>query len=258
MGRKILSIAFRFGLPLLGFALIFLVSDVFKRLFSFGFDLTILIIALLIGTAWYLGRAPGIFIALVFEATLVYFSLFTPNAPPQPAQKLVFYTVNRLALFLSIVIFASARRNAEQKLREQRELLQVTLKSIGDAVIATDLEGRISFINPTAENLTGWKSTEITGKPLDEIFTIVNEDTRETVESPFSAVVREGLTVGLANHTLLLARSGAEIPIEDSGAPIRDTNGKIVGVIIVFHDVSQRREAEYEREELFKSEQAAR
>jgi PAS domain S-box-containing protein len=258
MGRKILSIAFRFGLPLLGFALIFLVSDAFKRLFSFGFDLTILIIALLIGTAWYLGRAPGIFIALVFEATLVYFSLFTPNAPPQPAQKLIFYTINRLALFLSIVLFASARRSAEQKLREQRELLQVTLKSIGDAVIATDLEGRISFINPTAENLTGWKSTEIAGAPLDEIFKIVNEDTRETVESPFSAVVREGLTVGLANHTLLLTRSGTEIPIEDSGAPIRNANGKIVGVIIVFHDVSHRRQIEREREVLFKSEQAAR
>ena len=258
MGRKILSIAFRFGLPLLGFALIFLLSDVFKRLFSFSFDLTILIIALLIATAWYLGRAPGIFIALVFEATLIYFALFTPNAPPQPTQKLVFYTINRLTLFLSIVLFASARRNAERKLREQRELLQVTLKSIGDAVIATDLAGRISFINPTAENITGWKSVEITGRPLEEIFKIINEDSRETVESPFTAVVREGLTIGLANHTLLLTRSGAEIPIEDSGAPIRDEKGKIVGVIIVFHDVSERREAERDREVLLKSEQAAR
>jgi PAS domain S-box-containing protein len=258
MGRKILSIAFRFGLPLLGFALIFLLSDVFKRLFSFSFDLTILIIALLIGTAWYLGRAPGIFIALVFEATLIYFALFTPNAPAQSTQKLVFYTINRLTLFLSIVLFASARRNAERKLREQRELLQVTLKSIGDAVMATDLQGRISFINPTAENLTGWKSAEIVGKPLDEVFKIINETTRETVQSPFAAVVREGLTVGLANHTLLISKGGAEIPIEDSGAPIRDAKGKIVGVIIVFHDVSQRREAERERETLLESEQAAR
>ncbi|HEY8562318.1 MAG TPA: ATP-binding protein [Pyrinomonadaceae bacterium] len=258
MGKKFLSFAFRFGLPLLGFVLLLLLSEAFKHFFSFGFDLTILIIALLVGTAWYLGRAPGVFIALVFEATLVYFALFAPNAPPQPAKKLIVYSVNRLALFLSIVVFASARRHAEQKLREQRELLQVTLKSIGDAVIATDREGRVTFINPTAENLTGWKSAEIVGKPLDEVFRVISETSRETLESPFAAVVREGWTNGLAQFTLLVTRDGAEIPIEDSGAPIRDAKGGIVGAVIVFHDVSERRRAEREREELFKSEQAAR
>ena len=258
MSKKIVSIAFRFGLPLLGFGLIFLISEAFKRLFSLGFDLTILIIILLIATAWYMGRAPGIFIALLFEATLVYFTLSSPNAAAQPTSRLVFFTINRLVLFLSIVVFASARRNAEQRLREQRELLQVTLKSIGDAVIATDLAGRISFINPTAENLTGWKSAEIVGKPLGEVFRIINEETRAAVEGPYEAVVGKGLTVGLANHTLLVARQGAEIPIEDSGAPIRDAKGNIVGAIIVFHDVSERREAEREREPLLTSEQAAR
>ena len=258
MSRKIVSIAFRFGLPLLGFVLIFLISEAFKRFFALSFDLTILIIILLIATAWYLGRAPGIFIALIFEATLVYFTLTGANAAQIPTSRLVFYTINRLVLFLSIVIFASARRNAERHLREQRELLKVTLKSIGDAVIATDVAGRISFINPTAEDLTGWDSSEVVGKPLDEVFKIVNEDTRAKVESPYEAVVRQGLTVGLANHTLLVGKNGAEIPIEDSGAPIRDAKGNIVGAIIVFHDVSQRREAEREREHLLKSEQAAR
>jgi PAS domain S-box-containing protein len=252
MGRKIISIAFRFGLPLLGFASIFLISAGFKRLFSFSFDLTILVIALLIATAWYAGRAPGIFIALAFEATLLYFS------PPQMTARAAFVTLNRLALFISIALFASARRIAEQKLREQRELLQVTLKSIGDAVIATDLEGKVSFINPTAETVTGWRSSEITGKPLDEFFKVINETTREAVESPFTAVVRKGNVVGLANHTLLIKKDGAEIPIEDSGAPIKDPNGKTVGVIIVFHDVSERRRAEREREALLESEQAAR
>lgn len=258
MSRKIVSIAFRFGLPLLGFVLIFLISEAFKRTFSLSFDLTILIIILLIATAWYMGRAPGIFIALLFEATLVYFTLSNANAAAQPASRLVFFTINRLVLFLSIVIFASARRNAEQRLREQRELLQVTLKSIGDAVIATDLAGRISFINPTAESLTGWKSAEIVGKPLDGVFRVISEETRGAVDSPYAAVVGKGLTVGLANHTLLVAREGAEIPIENSGAPIRDAKGNIVGVIIVFHDVSERRESEREREQLLKSEQAAR
>lgn len=252
MGRKIKSIAFRFGLPLLAFAVILLISTAFKRAFSLSFDLTLLLIALLIATAWYLGRAPGIFIALAFEASLLYFS------PPQMTGRAVFITVNRLALFISLALFASARRSAERKLTEQRELLHVTLESIGDAVIATDADGRISFINPTAQNLTGWKSAEVVGKPLDEVFRIVSEQTREPVESPFTSVMREGLTVGLANHTLLLGKDGAEIPIEDSGAPIRDADGRIVGVIIVFHDVSQRRRAEREREALFESEQAAR
>ncbi len=256
MGRKILSIARRFGLPLLGFGLIYLLTYAVKSFFSFSLDLTILIIALLIATAWYLGRAPGIFIALVFEATLTYFTLAA--APATPTAKLVAYTVNRLVLFLSIVLFASARRSAERRLREQTELLEVTLKSIGDAVIATDLEGRISFINPTAETLTGWKSSEIKGKPLEEIFKIINETTRRKVESPFAAVVRDGATVGLANHTLLIKKDGAEIPIEDSGAPIRDARGKIVGVIIVFHDVTERRRNERERESLLLSEQVAR
>jgi PAS domain S-box-containing protein len=106
--------------------------------------------------------------------------------------------------------------------------------------------------------LTGWKSAEIAGQPLEEIFKIINEETRQTVESPFARVVREGVTVGLANHTLLITKDGAEIPIEDSGAPIRDANGAIIGVIIVFHDVSERRREERERERLLESERAAR
>ena len=257
MRRKILSIAFRFGLPLLGFAFILFVSEVFKRFFSLYFDIAIPVIALLIATAWYLGRAPGIFMALLFEASLIYFTLANSNSTT-PTNKLVFFTINRLVLFLSLVIFASARRSAEQRLREQRELLQVTLKSIGDAVIATDRTGRISFINPTAESLTGWKAAEVVGKPLREVFRIINEETRAAVESPYEAVVHRGLTVALANHTLLISREGAEIPIEDSGAPIRDAKGNIVGAIIVFHDVTERREAERERERLLASEQSAR
>jgi PAS domain S-box-containing protein len=254
MLRKIKSIAFRFGLPLLGFALILLAIFAASRFLSFNLDLTLLFIVLLIATAWYLGRAPGIFIALVFEATLIYFA--TLKEPYSTKSLLI--TFNRLVLFISLALFASARRNAERNLLEQRNLLEVTLRSIGDAVIATDLDGRISFINPTAENLTGWQSSEITGKPLDEIFKIVNETTHETVESPFTAVAREGKTVGLANHTLLVQKEGVEIPIEDSGAPIRDADGKTVGVIIVFQDVSDRRRAEREREQLLRSEQAAR
>ena len=254
MIEKLKSIAFRFGLPLLTFALIIMATFAVSRLFAFNLDLTSLIIALMIATAWFFGRNPGLLIVIIFEATLIYFE--TLREPY--GTKSAFRSFNRLVLFTALVLFTSARRTAERKLRDQRELLEVTLKSIGDAVIATDTEGQISFINPTAEALTGWKSSEIVGKRLDEIFRIVNETTRRTVESPFTAVVREGKIVGLANHTILMARDGAEIPIEDSGAPIRDENGSIVGVIIVFHDVSERRRTEREREKLLLSEQAAR
>jgi PAS domain S-box-containing protein len=125
-------------------------------------------------------------------------------------------------------------------------------------VIATDINGSINFINPTAEAVTGWTTQEAEGKPLGEVFHIVNEETREPVESPFAAIMREGIVVGLANHTTLIARDGREVPIEDSGAPIKDANGQIIGVIVVFHDVSERRRAAQEREQLLKSEQMAR
>jgi PAS domain S-box-containing protein len=252
MGKKILSVAWRYLLPVIAFALILFIPNLTQRFFGFSLDLTLLIILLLIATAWYLGRGPGLLVAAVFEATLDYFS----TAPY--TTKSVVITVNRLVLFLSIVLFASSRRSAEKRLREQHELLQVTLSSIGDAVIAADIDGKVSFINPTAEALTGWTMAQAAGKPLSEIFPIINEDTRETVESPFAAVVEKGVVVGLANHTALINRDGREIPVEDSGAPIRDASGKIIGVIIVFHDVSERRRVEKERVRLLAFEQSAR
>lgn len=252
MLSKLKSIAFRFGLPLLAFVLILLIILLVSRFFSLSLDLTTLIIALLIATAWFMGRYPGLLIAAVFESTIVYF-----QTTPYTAKSAVI-TFNRLVLFCSIVIFASSRRKAELKLREQRELLRVTLASIGDAVIATDADGKVNFINPTAENLTGWSSEDACEKPLEEVFKIVNEETREIVESPFTTVIKEGAIVGLANHTVLISKTGEETPIEDSGAPIKDWEGKIIGTVIVFHDVTERRRIEKEREALLKSEQLAR
>ncbi len=133
-------------------------------------------------------------------------------------------------------------------IHQERERLQVTLSSIGDAVIATDDSGRITFINPVGEALTGWTLADALDKDLSEIFHIVNATTRETVESPVVKVLREGVVAGLANHTLLIAKDGTEVPIDDSGAPIRDTNGDLMGVILVFRDIRQRREAEIQLE----------
>ena len=115
------------------------------------------------------------------------------------------------------------------------------LQSIGDAVIVTDAEARITRMNPVAENLTGWTSNEAEGRPLAEVFRIVHETTREPVESPAEKVIRLGTIVGLANHTILLRRDGSETAIDDSGAPIRDADGKLTGIVLVFRDVTRQR-----------------
>jgi PAS domain S-box-containing protein len=127
---------------------------------------------------------------------------------------------------------------------EQGEWLRGTLSSIGDAVIATDIAGSIMFMNPVAEALTGWPQAEAAGRPLEEVFRIVDERTRAPAENPVARVLREGVAVGLANHTLLLARGGAAIPIDDSAAPIRGAAGKFLGVVLVFRDITSRRRDE--------------
>jgi len=132
------------------------------------------------------------------------------------------------------------RRRAEAALHETTERYRITLASIGDAVIATDVNGRVEFINTVAQQLTGWAGTAALGRHLDEVFAIVNEQTRQTVESPVAKVLRLGAVVGLANHTVLLRRDGSELPIDDSGAPIRDAEGRIIGVVLVFRDLSER------------------
>src|SRR5262249_54289064 len=132
------------------------------------------------------------------------------------------------------------RRTTEQRLGG-------TVRSIGDAVIATDAQGLVVFMNPVAETLTGWDVDAARGRDLPEVFRIVNAETRRTVESPAARVLREGVVVGLANHTVLLARDGREIPIDDSGAPIQDAEGELMGVVLVFRDVAQREAIEASR-----------
>jgi PAS domain S-box-containing protein len=131
-----------------------------------------------------------------------------------------------------------------EELRQQREWFAVTLSSIGDAVITTDTQSRITFLNPVAESMTGWTSADAAGMALEKVFHIINEDTRLEVINPVTQVLLSGTIVGLANHTALVGRNGAVIGIEDSAAPIRDTGGNIVGVVLVFHDVTERRQNE--------------
>jgi PAS domain S-box-containing protein len=138
------------------------------------------------------------------------------------------------------------RQQLEERLRAQSEWFSVTLSSVGDAVITTDDAGRVTFLNPIAESLTGWKLLEAKGRPLEEVFQIVNEHTRQAVENPVHRVLREGTVVGLANHTVLVAKDGREVPIDDSGAPIRDESGRVAGVVLIFRDVTERKRTERE------------
>jgi PAS domain S-box-containing protein len=142
---------------------------------------------------------------------------------------------------------STARRVAEENARliqEQRERLRITLTSIGDAVISTDDEGRVDFLNGVAEELVGWKSSDAVGQSLTEVFCIVNEKTRQPVDNPALRALREGRIVGLANHTVLISRDGTERPIDDSAAPIRDAEGKVIGSVLVFRDISERKQNE--------------
>jgi len=138
----------------------------------------------------------------------------------------------------------------EQALFEEREWLRITLASIGDGVISTDAEGRVVFLNATAEALTGWPQAEACGRPLSEIFVIVNEETRLPVENPALRALREGRVVKLENHTALIARDGTERLIDDSASPMLDRSGRAVGAVLVFRDVTERKRAEETRARL--------
>ncbi len=136
------------------------------------------------------------------------------------------------------------KHKMETRIKESEAWLSTTLKSIGDAVITTDKKGIVTFMNPVARSLTGWHDGEAIGKPLKDVFNIINEKTRKPVKNPVSKVIKSGSIVGLANHTILIAKDGTERPIDDSGAPIRDEGGKIIGVVLTFRDITERKKAE--------------
>jgi diguanylate cyclase (GGDEF)-like protein/PAS domain S-box-containing protein len=133
------------------------------------------------------------------------------------------------------------QRQLAADLAQQHELLRVTLESIGDAVITTDAEGRVRWLNPVAERMTGWLTAEALGRPLDQVFRIVHEETRKAADNPVAACLERGKISGLAQKTLLISRHGQEHGIEDSAAPIRGADGQVLGVVLVFHDVTEQR-----------------
>jgi PAS domain S-box-containing protein len=235
--RYALAVAAAAAATLLMFAL-YAASGIERGTVPFIFYFIAIIVVALYG-----GRGP-VLLTIALSALAANFFFLGPTY----GLSLDFSDVLQTGVFVAVSLFISALADrsarAETAARASRESLQTTLVSIGDAVIATDAAGRVRFMNPVAERLTGWSLEEAEGRPLGEVFRIVNELTRAVVESPVEKVLREGQVVGLANHTVLLARDGREVPIDDSGAPIRDERGRTSGVVLVFHDVTEQRKVE--------------
>jgi PAS domain S-box-containing protein len=225
----------------------------------FPFATFILAIAV---TAWYGGLWPALLSLALALAACVYF--YIPPRGSFAVPDLDFQVGLGLYLFVGVTLAVlseslhkarrlaesqqeqlereiAERRRAQEQLHEQRQWLEATLVSIGDAVIATDNQGQVTFMNSVAENLTGVASADACGRPLAQIFRIVNETTRQPVTNPVDVVLEKGIVVGLANHTILLRPDGSELPIDDSAAPIKCSQGRVVGVILVFRDVTKKR-----------------
>ncbi|MDP9014173.1 MAG: EAL domain-containing protein [Pseudomonadota bacterium] len=147
----------------------------------------------------------------------------------------------RVSGFEGTIADITERKKAETAVFQAKERAQVTLQSIGDAVITTDSQGRVDYMNPVAESLTGWESRQAQNRLIGDVFTVIDEASRDPVESPVMRCLREGQVLGLAEHTVLVNRRGQEIAIQDSAAPIRDRAGNLIGAVMVFHDTSKER-----------------
>jgi PAS domain S-box-containing protein len=222
--------------------------------------------AAVVVAAWYGGFWPGIFATLLSCVAADFFFLeprYSFGIPLSDTDDwLVIVTFFLVGVTVAGFSEALHRSNAKahwiaqqrtialEEAAAQRELLHVTLASIGDAVIATDETGRISFLNSAAEKLLGIAVAEAAGRPLRDVFHIINEQTRQRVEDPCERVLRTGRIVGLANHTVLISKDGTERPIDDSAAPIQDENGQTRGVVLIFRDATEQRRAQELNERL--------
>jgi len=205
----------------------------------------LLFIAAVAFSTGYGGRGPGLLAVVLSIIAIDVFVL-----PPIGDFSLALTDVGVLFIFTFVALFIGSvyerSRYAADELQQRRETYRVMLSSISDGVIATDAQGRITFVNGTAETLTGWTAAEALGRSIQEVFAIINETTRTPIENPVARVLREGSVVGLSNYnySVLIARDGVERPIDDSGAPIRDEQGAISGAVLTFRDVSEQRHAQ--------------
>src|ERR1700682_1808110 len=187
-------------------------------------------------SAWYGGRTGGLIASACSSVVILYYFLESglSNEPRTSALARVF---GFMALALLIALLTASWR-------ESRRLLAATLSSIGDAVLATDREGRITFLNSVAETLTGWPASEARGKAVAEVMCLVHEKDREPMENPLTRAIRERVPVTTQEHPVLVSRSGAEVPIEHSAAPVREESGQGLGGILMCRHISKRRHLE--------------
>jgi PAS domain S-box-containing protein len=202
------------------------------------------LLAAVIVTARYCGTGPTL-AAIVLGSVAVAYLVIPPRFSFQfdGAE----YQVGLLLFILiglgSLYLFHGLHRaRAAEQL--QRQWLQVTLASMGDGVIVTDAEGRVALLNPVARTLTGWTDEETRGVPLEQVFRLVNESTRQPVENPANRALREGAVVELANHTILISRDGTEWPLDDTAAPIRNERGRLQGAVLVFREILEKKASE--------------
>jgi len=208
-----------------------------------GTPLVMFFLLSIILSAYLGGLGPGLTATLMAAVLSDYFIL-----PPFHSLHIAHTTDSMRWAFLIVMgllvsLISEMLHHSWRRVEESRRRYAVTLNSIGDAVITTDKQGRITLLNREAERLTGWTNDEAAGQPLTKVFNIINEDTRQPVEDPVEKVILCGTVAALANHTLMLGRDGREIPIDDSAAPIKQANGEIIGVVLVFHDCTNTKKA---------------
>jgi PAS domain S-box-containing protein len=241
-----LSPATRYAVAVLAAGLAVLLRFVFEPVWGPNVPFIAFFPAVMV-SAWLGGMGPGLTTTLLCAAASV--SLWLP-----PVFPLVSHVGHAVALAVFVVIGAiisglnDVWRRASAAAVRAAEEFQVTIASIGDAVITTDDQGRVTLLNPVAEALTGWSGAEAIGQPVGEVLVLLDEASRRPVEHPVERVLRDSTAAGLANGTILLARDGREIPIDDSAAPIRTASGELVGVVIVFRDITRRRQSRLRQE----------
>ena len=199
------------------------------------------------GAVWVGGFAPALLAAVTGYLACSYLFIQPRGTIPLTSAADATGAVAYLMTCGLIIAIGEAMRAAQARAHKRGEMMRITLSSIGDAVIVTDVDGRVTSLNAVAETLIGWTAHDAAGRPLDEVFHIVNEDTRQPVPNPALRALREGTAVGLANHTVLISKDGTERAIDDSAAPVRDADGAVSGSVLIFRDITERRQ--WERDE---------
>jgi PAS domain S-box-containing protein len=229
-----------YGWPLAAVALALLIRGLLNPLLAHDLPFFTLYFSTIF-SAWKGGLRPGL-LSLVLGLAGGVFLFAEPQFSLQLADPVqLFHQLRFAGVGIAISLICESLHRSRNRLDFRRQLLRSTLASIGDAVITTDAQGRVTSLNEVAVQLTGWTNQEAAGIPLDAVFRIINESSRQSVENPAMKALREGVIVGLANHTLLIAKDGTERPIDDSAAPIYSEKGVLYGCVLVFRDITERK-----------------